>query len=62
MTMNEGPEAYTRFENAMKRVIAVPRKVILERIEAEKRKSAAKQVRPGPKRRAKPSASPGAAA
>ena len=54
----EGPEAYTRFENAMKRVIAVPHAVIVERIEAEKRKSAAKQVRPGPKRKVGPPASP----
>ena len=54
----EGPEAYTRFENAMKKVLSVPHFVIKERIEAEKRKSAAKQVRPGPKRKVKPSASP----
>ena len=56
--LGEGSEAYTRFENAMKKVLAVPHDVIMERIEAEKRKSAAKKVRPGPKRKVKPSASP----
>lgn len=56
--MSEGPEAYTRFTEAMKKVIAVPHSVIMERIEAEKRKSAAKQVRPGPKQKVNPSDSP----
>ena len=54
----EGPEAYTRFTEGMKKVLSVPHSVIKERIEEEKRKSAAKQVRPGPKRKVRPSASP----
>ena len=54
----EGPEAFANFNNGMKRVLAVSHSVIKERIVEEKRKSAAKQVRPGPKRKVKPSASP----
>jgi len=45
----EGPEAWTRFETAMKRVVAVPHADIQRRIEAERRASALKPVRPGPK-------------
>ena len=58
----EGLEAFANFNNGMKRVLAVPQSVIKERISEEKRKSAAKQVRPGPKRKVKPSVSPGPAA
>ena len=56
--MNEGPEAYTRFAAGMKKVLTIPHAIIKERIEEEKRKSAAKQVRPRPKRKSKPSAFP----
>jgi hypothetical protein len=45
----EGPEAWTRFRTAMKRVIAVPHAEIQRRIEAERAASALKPVRPGPK-------------
>jgi hypothetical protein len=44
----EGPEAWTRFETAMKRVVAVPHAEIQRRIEAERAASALKPVRPGP--------------
>ena len=61
--MIEGPEAFTRFESAMKKVLAVPSTVLKQRIEAERQRSAAKTVRPGPKRKAvKPSVSPDPAA
>ncbi len=51
---------YERFTALVDRVIAVPHSVIKERLEAERRKSAAKAVRPGPKpkrKAVKPSAS-----
>ena len=57
-TIIQGTQAYAQFEKAMKHVLTVSPATIKERIEAEKRKSAAKQVRPGPKRKAKPSAYP----
>ena len=60
--MIEGPQAYKRFESAMKQVLSVPRDVLKQRIEAERKRSALKTVRPGPKRKpVKPSASPGPA-
>jgi hypothetical protein len=45
----EGPEAWTRFETAMKRVVTVPHAEIQRRIEVERKVSALKPVRPGPK-------------
>ena len=49
----EGTEAWQRFENAMKAVVAVPHSLIQERI-AKHRKEAAKNPRKrGPKSRAK---------
>ena len=57
--MTEGPEAYKRFESVMKKVLAVPSTVLKQRIEEERKRSAAKTVRPGPKRKAaKPPVSP----
>jgi len=50
----EGPEAWTRFETAMKRVVAIPHAEIQRRIEAERTASALKPVRPGPKPKRKP--------
>ena len=47
--MHEGPEAFTRFDNAMKAIIAVPHSEIQKRIEAQRKQSAKKQNRPGPK-------------
>lgn len=47
--MHEGTEAFTRFENAMKKVLAVPHSEIKRRI-AEHRKEAAKNPnKRGPK-------------
>ncbi len=57
--MIEGPEAYQRFETAMKAIIAVPHSVIQERIETHRREAALNPKRRGPKRMAKPPTSPG---
>jgi hypothetical protein len=59
--MVQGPEAFQRFDNLMKTVIAVPHSVIKQRIEEARKQSAANPNRRGPKRKIKPSASPGAA-
>jgi hypothetical protein len=48
----EGPEAATRFENAMRKILAVPRSEMLRR-EAEYQKQAALKPKRGPKRKAK---------
>ena len=48
----EGPEAWTRFETAMKAVIAVPHAEIQRRIEEQRKRSAANPNRRGPKRKA----------
>jgi hypothetical protein len=50
---------YERFTAIVDRVISVPHSVIKERVEAERKRSAQKAVRPGPKpkRKVKPSAS-----
>ena len=50
---------YDRFTALVDSVLAVPHAVIAERVQQERVKSAAKQVRPGPKPKAKvkPSAS-----
>ena len=51
--ITEGPEAFKNFDDAMKKVLAVPRSVIQERI-AEHRKAAAQNPRKrGPKPKAK---------
>ncbi|HKD10009.1 MAG TPA: hypothetical protein VKB79_29145 [Bryobacteraceae bacterium] len=47
---HEGPEAATRFRNAMKAIIAVPHSVILEREAEYKRQSEANPNRRGRKR------------
>jgi hypothetical protein len=54
--MIEGPEAYTRFRDAMKNLLAVPHSVIKERIEKARRESLENPNRRGPKRKIKPSA------
>jgi hypothetical protein len=52
--MHEGPEAFTRFTDAMKAVLAVPHDEIKRRIEAERKASALKPIRRGPKPKRKP--------
>jgi hypothetical protein len=47
--MIEGPEAFERFNNTMKAVIAVPHSVIKERIEKARKESLENPKRRGPK-------------
>jgi hypothetical protein len=47
--MIEGSEAFTRFENAMRAVVAVPRSEIQKRIEEHRKESALNPNRRGPK-------------
>ena len=49
----EGPEAWTRFQSAMKKVVAVPHAEIQRRIEAQRAESAKNPNRRGPKPKAK---------
>jgi hypothetical protein len=56
----EGPEAFTRFQNAMKTVLTVSHEEIQRRIAAEKEKAALNPRKRGPKPKRKP-ASPGPA-
>ncbi len=63
VTMKDSTE-FQRFTSLVDRVLAVPHSVIKERVEAERKASALKQVRPGPKPKqkvVKPSASARAA-
>jgi hypothetical protein len=55
--MIEGKEAFTRFENAMRAVVAVPRAVVQKRIKEHRKAVDANPNRRGPKRKVKPSAS-----
>jgi hypothetical protein len=50
----EGPEAWARFQNAMKKVIAVPHAEIQRRIEEHREESAKNPNRRGPKPKRKP--------
>jgi hypothetical protein len=56
--MIEGPEAYKRFENAMRAVLAVPHSFVQARIAEHKRQADANPRKRGPKRKVNPSASP----
>jgi hypothetical protein len=50
----EGTEAFTRFQNAMQKVLAVPHAEIQRRIDAARKESAANPVKRGPKPKLKP--------
>jgi hypothetical protein len=49
----EGPEAWTRFANGMRKVLTVPHAEIKRRIDAERMASAANPHRRGPKSKKK---------
>lgn len=49
--MVEGPEAYTRFRDAMKKVLAVPHSEIQRRIAEYRKEVDANPKRRGPKRK-----------
>jgi hypothetical protein len=51
--MIEGTEAFERFNNAMKSVIAVPHSVIKQRIEEHRKQAALNPNKRGPKPKAK---------
>ena len=57
LEMVEGPEAWKRFEGAVKSVLAVPHSEIQRRIEEYRREVENNLHRRGPKRKVKPSAS-----
>ncbi len=52
--MIEGPEAFTRFEDVMRKVLSVPRAEIQQRIAAERKRSLQNPHRRGPKPKLKP--------
>jgi hypothetical protein len=51
---HEGPEAFTRFRDAMKKVLAVPHSEIQRRIAEERKRSEENPNRRGPKPKSKP--------
>lgn len=55
--MIEGPEAFKRFEEAMRAIVSVPRSVVQEKLAAHRKAVDANPNRRGPKRKVKPSAS-----
>jgi hypothetical protein len=56
--MIEGPEAWGRFQDAMKKVLSVPHSEIKKRIEKERRKAARNPNRRGPKPKGGAAAAP----
>ncbi len=53
----EGPEAWTRFQGAMKKALSVPHAEIKRRLEEQRKQSALNPNRRGPKPKRKSSAS-----
>jgi len=53
LEMIEGTEAFTRFENAMRAVVAVPHSEIKKRIDEHRKESALNPNRRGPKAKKK---------
>jgi hypothetical protein len=51
--MIKGPEAFERFENAMRAVVKVPREVVQQKIEEHRKAVDANPNRRGPKRKVK---------
>jgi hypothetical protein len=51
---HEGPQAFRRFDDGVKEILATPHSLIARRERAYKKKSVAKPVRPGPKPSVKP--------
>ena len=60
--MIEGSEAWTRFQDAMRKVVSVPHSEIQKRIAEHRKAVEANPNRRGPKRKVKPSVSPDPAA
>jgi len=52
---HEGPEAFRRFDNVMRQILAVPHSTLVRRERAYKKKSLANPNRRGPKPKVKPS-------
>jgi hypothetical protein len=45
----EGPEAFTRFDEAVRKILSVPRSTLVRRERAYRKKSLRNPSRPGPK-------------
>jgi len=56
--MVEGPEAWDRFEDAMKGVLAIPHSEVKKITKERRREVANDPIRRGPRRKSKPSALP----
>ena len=51
----EGPEAYRRFDEGVRRILSIPHSTLVRRERAYKKKSLANPNRRGPKPKVKPS-------